>query len=181
MSLIKVHDGPGLPNLLALLTGIQLVKLADAPRPVYNLAGTLYLSSSGWLLLSVPVALVRGVFAAMNEAGCELPPPRPGGQLEPHISVMTKEEVDLVGGPDKITERGKQFFYTLGGLREVDPDGWSEMSKAYLVLVHSPELQKLRRSYGLSSLPKDGKHQFHVTVAVKRRGVLGRNDVKKQD
>lgn len=150
----------------------------DVPVVEYNLVGTLQ-RSKDWILLSVPNAFVRGVFAAMQEPGIEVPPQKESGALNAHISVMRPEEVEMIGGPDKITERGKQFHYTLGRLYSVEPAGWSEMSKVYMVQVHSPELQALRRSYGLSGIPNEGKFAFHITVAVKRRGVLGRNEVSK--
>ncbi len=153
---------------------------ADGPEIVYNLAGTLSLSKSGWLLLSVPNALVRGIFAAMDEPGIELPPyDDTPGNLNAHISVMSKDDVAMIGGPDRITERGKQFTYTLGRVYATEPDGWPNMEKVWYVKVHSPELQELRRSYGLSGRPRDGKYDFHVTVAVRRRGVLGRGDTAK--
>jgi hypothetical protein len=85
----------------------------------------------------------------------------------------------MPGGPDKVTERGKQFRYSIGRLMEVVPDGWADMAKVWFLKVHSPDLQALRRSYGLSSLPKDGKYDFHVTCAVRRKKVLGRNDSRK--
>lgn len=179
-SLIQAYDGPSVPSLVAHLAGTKFVKEADAPRPAYNLAGTLYLSKSGWLLLSVPNPFVRGVFAAMHEPGIELPPSGHANGFEAHITVMSEEELAQVGGPDKITERGKMFTYSLGRLRELEPDGWSDVAKAWVITVHSDDLQALRRSYGLSSLPAEGKHAFHITVAVRRRGVLGRNDTVKE-
>ena len=39
----------------------------------YPLSGRLYRSKTGWLLLSVPNALVRGVYDAMTAPGAELP------------------------------------------------------------------------------------------------------------
>ncbi len=172
-----------LPPSAAILfdMGRSLVKQAvDTPEIVYNLSGALYLSKSGWLLLSVPNALVRGIFAAMDEPGIELPPYDDiPGNLNAHCSVMSKEDVALLGGADKVTERGKQFTYTLGRVYAIEPDGWPGMEKVWYVKVHSPELQELRRSYGLSSRPRDGKYDFHVTVAVRRKGVLGRGEAAK--
>jgi hypothetical protein len=155
------------------------VKLANDPKVAYSLAGTLYLAKSGFLLLSVPNALVRGFFSAMNEPGVELPPVGPDGQLNAHLTVMRPEEIKQIGGADKITERGKQFGYTIGRLYSVKPSGWPAMARVWVLRVHSAELQKLRRSYGLSSLPNNGKHDFYVGVAVRRKSVLGRNDVRK--
>jgi hypothetical protein len=178
-SILRVYDGqPRWEQAIAEL-GQRFVKEAAETKPAYNLVGTLYLSSSGWIMLSVPNALVRGIFAAMNEPGIELPPSGETGQLNAHVSVLRPSEIDMIGGPDKITERGKQFHYSLGRLVEVEPEGWPEMAKVWFVRIHSPALQFFRRSYGLSSLPNDGKYDFHVSVACRRRGVLGRNDVRK--
>lgn len=159
--------------------GHTFAKTAGAV-PAYNLAGTLYRSQSGWLLLSVPNAFVRGVFAAMREPGAELPPGHNGGPMEAHVSVMRPEELARIdGGADAVTERGKQFHYSLGRLAEVRPRGWPEMEKAWVVEVRSPELKALRRSYGLSGLPHNDQFAFHVTVAVKRRAVTTDADVVK--
>lgn len=176
---LPVRAGPSLAERLLFVLGTRLVKTAAEPVPAYNLAGTLYLADSGWILLTVPNALVRGMFAAMREPGIELPPGANGGPLNAHISVFRPEELAELGGPDKITERGKTFHYSIGRLVAVEPDGWSEMARAWFLRVHSPELQQLRRSYGLSSLPNNGKYDFHITVAVRRKAVLGRNEVSK--
>jgi 8-oxo-dGTP pyrophosphatase MutT (NUDIX family) len=48
------------------------------------------------------------------------------------------------------------------------------------VQVASPELAALRKSYGLSALPNED-HPFHITVAVRRKNVLGPNEVAKID
>jgi hypothetical protein len=80
-------------------------KTAAAP---YNMSGRLYLAKSGWLLLSVPNAFVRGVFDALTAPGAELPttglmnvPNVDGDVLNAHISVMTPDEVESIGA-DKI-------------------------------------------------------------------------------
>lgn len=164
------------------LIGQDLVeKSAGTAEVAYNLSGTLYLSSSGWLLLSVPNGIGLSVFKAMNEPGIELPPSPNNGPYNAHISVMSAKEVEALGGGQKINERGKQFSYTLGRLMSVDlPDGQPELAKVWFIKVHSPDLQALRRSYGLSSLPHNGDYDFHVSCAVRRKGVLGRNEIKKQ-
>ena len=159
---------------------MQLAKQAADPRPAYDMTGCLFVSPDGWLLLSVPNALVRGVFSAIDQPGVELPPWNGTRQLVAHISVMRPEELAGIGGADKVTERGKRFSYRIGGLVTVKPDGWKEVETAWLLQITSPQLQALRRSYGLSSLPNDGKYAFHVTVAIRRRGVLGRNEKAKK-
>jgi hypothetical protein len=179
VSLLRSDAGPPPWEAAILEAGRQLTKAAGDATPAYNLAGTLYLDRSGWLLLSVPNALVRGVFAAMSEPGAEMPRDDQTGGLNAHVSVMTPAELELAGGADKVGERGKQFRYTLGRLVEAEPADWPGVAKVWFLRVHSPELQDLRRSYGLSSLP-GGTRDFHVTCALRRRGVLGRNDTRKE-
>lgn len=155
----------------------MLCKAAGVPETVKALVGSLYVSKSGWLLLSVPNALGRGAFDALNEQGAEMP--LKNGQYNAHITVMSPDDIEQIGGPDRITERGHQFHYTLGPVQVVEPDGWDDMDRAWFIQVHSPELERLRRSYGLSSLPKQDRYRFHITFAVRRRKVLGRNPVEK--
>lgn len=153
------------------------------PEPAYCMEGRLYGKSSdkrgSWIMLTVPNELVRGVYTAINEPGVELPIGDADGRLEAHISVMRPEELERVGGIDKITERGKSYKYNIGQLVSVVPAGWADMERCWMLNVHSPQLQELRRAYGLSSLPKNGEYMFHITVACRRRGVLGRNSTSK--
>jgi hypothetical protein len=149
---------------------------AKRAAPSYAMAGRLYKSNHGDILLSVPNALVRGVFDTLNEPGVELPPSGPDeDQLNAHISVMRPEEVNA----DDVTERGHSFHYTLGPLKSFNPTGWKEMSKCWVIECKSPELEKLRKSYGLSKLPNNNKFKFHITVGVRRTNVLGPNDTAK--
>lgn len=145
------------------------------PKESYCLFGRLYVSKSGWGLLSVPNNLVYGLFDAMNEPGIDLPPASDHGKLKlnAHISVFSKEEIEKIGS-DNLNERGHSFAYNIGRIKEVKPAGWSEMEKVWFVEVDSPELEDLRASYGLSRLPKKGKHQFHISAAV-RKSSKGKN------
>jgi 8-oxo-dGTP pyrophosphatase MutT (NUDIX family) len=150
----------------------------------YPLVGRLYLAKSGWLLLSVPNALVRGVFDAMSVPGAELPtsgvwsvPNVAADVLNAHISVMKADEVEQIG-VDKINERGHMFSYRLGSMKEISINKAGSISKVWVIQVSSPELAALRKSYGLSPL-MNGDHQFHITVAVRRKKVLQDNEVRK--
>ncbi len=180
MGILRVTDGPSQLTYALWAIGESLIKEAGEPTPVYNLTGALYLSSTGYLLLAVPNALVRGIFAAMHEPGVELPPGPNGEPFAAHITVMAKSEVDMIGA-DMISERGKRYTYTLGRLMMVEPDNWPGVARVYYVTVFSPELQTLRRSYGLSGLPHDGEYAFHVTCGIVKKGILGRNTRSKAE
>jgi hypothetical protein len=153
-------------------------KTAGDAQKSYALTGRLVASKSGWVLLSVPNALGRGAFDALGEVGAELPG-GPSG-YNAHISVIRPEELAELGGVDKISERGHSFHYTLGALREVRPAGWDEMSRVWFIEVRSPELEKLRKSYGLSALPDEGSKPFHITVAVRKKKVTQPGGVVKE-
>ena len=137
------------------------------------LMGRLYLAKSGWLLLSVPNALVRGVFDALNAPGAQLPicgllnvPNEKAELLNAHISVMTADEVNRIG-PENIHERGHMFGYSLGALKEVDVSNIAGISKIWAINVSSPQLTTLRKNYGLSAYPKN--KPLHITVGVRQK------------
>lgn len=158
-------------------------KTASAP---YNMSGRLYLAKSGWLLLSVPNAFVRGVFDALTAPGAELPtaglmnvPNVDGDVLNAHISVMTADEVEAIGA-DKINERGHMFHYALGPVEEIPVHNVDGVSKVWAVQIKSPALAAIRKSYGLAPYIHNN-HQFHITVAARRKNVLKNNEISKFD
>jgi len=148
--------------------GLMFKAGGDAVK-VHALSGELY-ASGKWVLLRVPNALVRGAFDALDEQGAQLP--LKDGKLNAHISVIRPEELEQIGGAAKISERGHHFRYTLGPVKEVEPPGWPEMSKVWFIEVKSPELENLRKSYGLANTPKNGESQFHITIGLRKKSVL---------
>lgn len=143
----------------------------------YSLRGKLYISSSGWLLMQVPNDLGRGAFDALHEPGVVLPSRSSTDRYNAHVSVMTAAEVAKIGGPDKITERGHDVAYTLGPVKTVAPTTWDGVSMVWYIAVRSPELEKIRKSYGLPPLIKD--HDFHITFAIRRTHALRNDGVSK--
>ncbi len=161
--------------------GFDHVKQAGDATSTLSLSGRLYASSSGWLLLSVPNAIVRGLFDALDEPGIELPSRNTNdakSTLNAHVSIMTADEVESLGGVDKISERGHSFRYQLGPIKTVAPKTWNGVSRVWYCTVLSPELRELRRSYGLSPQPH-GDWDFHITVAIRKSGILGTNPIRK--
>lgn len=124
--------------------------------------GKLVVSGGDWGCLHVPQALVDGLYAGLHEPGIEKPEHRA------HISVFTTEELNKIGA-DKLKERGTDYHFTLGRVVKLNPKNWAEMSKVWFITCSSPELEKLRTSYGLT--PKvNGDHPFHITFATRRVG-----------
>jgi hypothetical protein len=168
VKLSQAYDG------MAYDLGEAAVLLKEAAVRTHALSGELYGSSKGALLLSVPNSLVRGAFSALDENGLVLPNQ---GKFNAHIIVMTPEEVSKIGGLAKITERGKHFHYNLGPLHEGPITNSFDFSKVWFLSVASPELAQFRKTYGLDSGP--GKHGFNIVIALRKLGVLGRNEISK--
>lgn len=159
-------------------------KTGATTRRTHSMYGQLRMSRNGWLQLQVPNALGRGVFDTLQEPGIELPVSQTTGQYNAHVSIMSPEEVEAIGGPDRINERGHSFAYSIGELYSVEPLGWKDVSKVWCLRVYSPELQALRRTYGLppTQLAEDGEAiPFHLTVGIRKRGVLGINATAKEN
>ncbi len=169
MSLISVSDFPSYAHAAIYEMASDLEKRADV-----QLSGLLQATKSNHLIVGVPTALVRGVFDAMDEPGITLPTSVDEGALRAGIVVMTPDELTDAGGAKAVTERGKQFNYSLGALIEQPARGWPGVSACWHLKIKSPSLAKLRRSYGLSSkLP--GGSDFSIVVACRKTGVLASN------
>ncbi len=160
-----MNDTYAIGNSLAHLT-----KSSQTHEISYSLAGKLQLSQTGWLVLTVPMALVRGAFDALHEEGVELP-------KNVFIPVMSPAELSRIGGPDKVTERGHSFRYTMGPVRSHEP-GSSELSRRWYIQIYSQELKRLRHSYGLEPYLKN-THSFQLPVAVRKTNVIVGGDVTK--
>jgi hypothetical protein len=152
-------------------------KLANQPRS-YDLTGRFVVLSNGWGVVEVPSSLVQGVFDALNTPGVELPETT-SNRSRYYIPVFSASEIQKIGGPEKISERGHFFKYTLGFLRSTNSlPTHNKFSKVWFIEVKSPELEQLRKSYGLS--PKIlNKYSFYIVVAVRKRGVLNNSPTQK--
>jgi hypothetical protein len=139
---------------------------------VHALAGRLQAGPSGNLELTVPSSLIKGVFDALDEPGAEFVVRN--NRTECAIKVMTKEEVDKLGGTSHITERGHSYHYTLGPIVELPATG--DYDKLWAISIKSDDLENIRKSYGLETSPQLG---FYIPVGCKKKKVTEDNAVSK--
>lgn len=139
---------------------------------VHALAGRLQAGPSGNLELTVPSSLIKGVFDALDEPGAEFVVRN--NRTECAIKVMTKEEVDKLGGVSHITERGHSYHYTLGPIVELPATG--DYDKLWAISIKSNDLEDIRKSYGLETSPQLG---FYIPVGCKKKRVTEDNAVSK--
>lgn len=139
---------------------------------VHALAGRLQAGPNGNLELTVPSSLIKGVFDALDEPGAEFVVRN--NRTESAIKVMTKEEVDKLGGTSHITERGHSYHYTLGPIVELPATG--DYDKLWAISIKSNDLEDIRKSYGLETSPQLG---FYIPVGCKKKKVTEDNKVSK--
>ena len=139
---------------------------------VHALAGRLQAGPNGNLELTVPSSLIKGVFDALDEPGAEFVVRN--SRTECAIKVMTKEEVDKLGGVSHISERGHSYHYTLGPIVELPATG--DYDKLWAISIKSNDLEDIRKSYGLETSPQLG---FYIPVGCKKKRVTEDNAVSK--
>jgi len=145
-----------------------LKKLASEAKDVV-FVGELRQTRDGFVYVDVPNSIFAGFMPFLgNEA--EKPPKneRHYDDIGAHITVIKTKEISERG--IRFEDVGKKISYKITGVEQVDnPDGWEEMQSVWFLKVEAPQLEKLRQKYGLSPRIKD--HDFHITLAVKRRPV----------
>lgn len=146
-------------------------------RASLKFRGLLQLTKSGHLVVTVPAALVRGLYDSLDMPGLSLPR-NTDGSVKANIAVITPAELQLIGGPDTVTERGRSFTFSFGDFFVSPARNWDGVSKCWLWHVRSPELSLLRRTYGLPS-KIDDSFDFSLLIAYQKSDVLRDNAVTK--
>jgi len=124
--------------------------------------GTLRQRDNGFLYLDISNNVIHGMYSLIDEEDIDKPPYFGDGEVGAHVSVAYEEEVEDL----EIKEIGKEYNFKLGKFYSTNPEGWDKMERVWFVEVVAPELEKLRKKYGLSKLLNG--HKFHITVAVRR-------------
>lgn len=126
--------------------------------------GTLTEAKDGFVYLKVDDDYINQLFRILSNSEYTKPPYfRRSDSPGAHISVFYVDERKQTG---KITEIGQEYSFKIARLSAVPTK-----TLKYIVLeVTSPELEELRKKYGLSPLLKD--HKFHITIAQKKEKYL---------
>lgn len=131
-------------------------------KAIYDLPnqGILKQAPDGYVYLKVPNNYVYRLFPLVKEKRFIIPSSiQRHTKIGAHISVIYKKEASKIG---PIKELGKSYSFLPKKIKHVRTG-----SKEYIILeVESPELETLRRRYGLSSRLMN--HPFHITLAEKR-------------
>lgn len=132
------------------------------------LRGTLKQTDDGFVYLNLSNDVIHGLFTLIDDEGIEKPPYDKGkyNGLGAHISVMNQDEFKE---ETEIKEIGKEFSFKLGKFYSTRPENWDEMDRVWFVSIISPELEKLRKKYGLPKTYQGKGHDFHITIGVRKK------------
>ena len=120
-------------------------------------------SSDGFLYVDIDDAYIHKLISFIHEEGFKEPPyfGKPG-LVGAHISVIYYDEANNYG-LGEVEECGKLIIFTPKQCQVVHPPKWKETESLYLITVEAPELDRIRKKYGL---PRR-EYEFHITVGIK--------------
>jgi len=131
--------------------------------------GILKQKDNGYLYVEVSRDFIAEALPLIEAQGKLVPPRHYTSKkgIGAHISVMYENE-QIMNEIWEIKELGQEFTFTVMELRTVKLNTDNKMKKLWLLAVAAPELEKLRESYGLSSMLKG--HDFHITIGTQIPG-----------
>lgn len=119
-------------------------------------------------VLRIDIDIRKPIFDTLNIKNIEIP------EEDCHISVFNTEEMaelDIIyNDAISIPEHNKNFIFTLNKIVSLNPEGWDEMERVWILQVKCEELENLREKYGFSRLMYE-THEFHITFACKRKSL----------
>jgi hypothetical protein len=125
--------------------------------------GILKQKDNGYLYVEVSKDFIAETLSLIQAEGKIVPPRHYTSKkgIGAHISVIYENE-QILNEIWEIKELGQEFTFTVAELRTIKLNKNNKVKKLWLLAVVSPELERLRESYGLS--PKLKNHDFHITI-----------------
>ncbi len=146
-------------NILLFLA-TQLHPIPDSAIAQYNWEGTLKECGDGFVYIDLDDGFIHDLIHYIEPDGF-IEPPYFGktGLIGAHISVIYADEIRN----GAIEELGQTFSFTPIECKIVHPPDWSDVEDLYLIEVDAPELDLIRKKYGLEKRELG----FHITIGVK--------------
>lgn len=120
-------------------------------------------NSNGFVYVDLDDEYIHKLITFIQQDGFEEPPYfGDPGLVGAHITVMYPEEATKYGVKE-IRECGEMVSFVPKKCQVVHPPRWKEIDEVYFIVVDAPQLDQIRKKYGL---PKR-EHDFHITIGVK--------------
>jgi hypothetical protein len=108
-------------------------------------------------------AYIHSLIPFIQEEGFQEPPYFGNPYTEgAHISVVYPDEMEKYG-IKKIPECGELIYFTPKACKIEHPPKWKGIDEVYFIVVEAPQLEMIRKKYGLPLQNFD----FHITIGVK--------------
>lgn len=132
-----------------------------------KLQGVIRQTKDAFLYLSVSSDFVYKLYPLVSSKGMSHPPYfNMRKSVGAHISIIKSAEANFIG-IDEFKEVGLRIPFSLRDVNTTNPESWHNMERVWYINVVSPQLEMIRKRYGLSELI-DG-HSFHITFACRRK------------
>lgn len=117
-------------------------------------------SSSGFVYVKLDDSFIHKLIPFIQDEGFEEPPYFGDPALVgAHITVIYPSELN-----QEVEECGEEITFVPRECQVVRPLRWEGINEVYILVVDAPELDKIRKKYGLEKQTYD----FHVTIGVKK-------------
>lgn len=127
----------------------------------FPLCGTLK-KSGDFVYLDLNDYYIYNLLPFIEKDGFQAPPFFGKDLVGAHISVIYPEEVQSYLIKD-VMETGTKIYFSPQKCEIVRPVHWKGIDEAFIVLVESADIQKIRKKYGLP----DREYALHITIGVK--------------
>lgn len=85
--------------------------------------------------------------------------------IQPHISIFTKEEVKLI--PENFEIPNKLDFILTGNVKVIEPKEWQGIAECIFEIVICKDIIDIRKKLNFPAYMYDS-HEFHITLGVKK-------------
>ena len=154
-------------RMLAHIIWSHIQKTAGKLKKV-ELTGKLKQTDDGFVYVKIDDNFIDGVFPLLPDDNIKKPPYFDKDGIGAHISAITAEEIEKKK-IDKIKELNEEIPFSFKEVHSTNPAGWDEMEKVWFVSVDIPKLVEIRKRYGLPETYENKGHDFHITVAVRKK------------
>ncbi|MBX7067384.1 MAG: hypothetical protein K1X28_09145 [Parachlamydiales bacterium] len=141
-------------------------KIMDEIFYSLDAVGTLKQDANGMVYVDVDNDFIYKLYPWIQEEGFELPTSLYGNNaLGAHVTVIYKREAEdyQLGW---IKEAGDQVYFKVTGCKII-PLNQAGYELGCVVTIQAPNLDKLRKKYGLPSI----KYDYHILIGMKPRKV----------
>lgn len=139
--------------------------------------GTIHVDGRGFVYVNVSEKYIDALLPLLP-SNAERPSNFYEGPKGAYFALMLPQEMNSKKGLGKFKEIDQEISFIPTGVYSVQPEGWSEMERVWILTLYSPQAEAIRERYLLPS--KIRSHEFHIVIGVKRKNQFTKETAKKE-